>query len=107
VSADVNPDSPAEKAGVSLPVIAAAAVALVALLAFLGYQAFTPKFYAPPAPPTRKSNPNEDAFNAWARQKYNETNGNWSKLSSEDQQRFTVASRGKGKDLFDTFKSPK
>jgi len=102
VSTDVNPDPPA-RPGVSPAVIAAAAVAVVALVGFFGYQVFTPKVYAPPVPPPRR-NANQDAFNAWARQRYKETGGNWNKLPPEDQQRFVSAARGKGKVLFDTFK---
>jgi hypothetical protein len=102
VSADVNPGSPA-RAGVPPATFAAAAVAVVVLLGFLGYQALTPKVYAPPVPPNI-GNPSQDAFNAWARQRYRETGGAWAKLPPEDQQRFMNASRGKGKFLFDSFK---
>jgi len=102
VSAGVNPDPPA-RPGVPPAALAAAAVAVVALVGFFGYQVLTPKVYAPPVPPNI-GNPSQDAFNAWARQRYKETSGNWSKLPPEEQQRFMNASRGKGKMLFESFK---
>jgi len=102
VSTDVNPDPPA-RPGVSPAALAAVAAAVVALLVFFGYQTLAPKVYAPPVPPARR-NANEDAFQAWARQRYKDTAGNWSKLPPEDQQRFMTASRGKGKFLFDSLK---
>src|ERR1043166_2438488 len=68
VSTDVNPDPPA-KPGVSPAVIAAGAVAVLALVGFLGYQALTPKIYAPPMPANYKPDPAAQAFKTWAQQK--------------------------------------
>lgn len=100
----VNANSnPSVRPGVRLPVVALAVIALVVLLGFFAYQTFTPKVYAPPVPPPR-SNSNEDAFRSWAKQRYHETGGKWSKLSPEDQQRFVSASRGKGQPFFESFK---
>jgi len=102
VSAKAN-SNPSTRTGVRAPVIVMAAVVLIAFLGYMAYQAFTPKVYAPPVPPAR-SNANEDAFKTWAKQRYHETGGDWSKLAPEDQQRFVSASRGKGKSFFESFK---
>jgi hypothetical protein len=104
VSTDVNPDPPA-KPGVSPAVIAAGAVAVLALVGFLGYQALTPKIYAPPMPANYKPDPAAQAFKTWAQQKYRESGGDWTKLSPEDQKKFMDAGRGKGQSLFESFKS--
>jgi hypothetical protein len=103
VSADINPDRPAQSA-ISPAALAAAAVAVVALLGFVGYQTLAPKVYPPPMPTNVKPDPSIAAFKTWAQQRYRETGGDWSKLPPEDQQRFVNASRGKGKSMFESYK---
>ncbi len=102
MSADVNTDPPA-RANVSPAVIAAGAVAILALLAFLGYQTLLPKSYAPTTL-VKNSGASQQAFVTWAKQKYQEVGGDYSKLAPGDQQRFTTASRGQGKTYFQSFK---
>jgi hypothetical protein len=103
VSTNVNRDQPAQPA-LHPAAIVAAIVVVVAVVAFLGYQMFTPKVYAPPMPKDYKPDASQEAFKTWAQQRYREAGGDWTKLPTEDQQRFNNAARGKGKSMFESYK---
>jgi hypothetical protein len=73
---------------VSPGVTAAAILALLAFIGFLAYANFRPSTAALKVP--------KSATTRWIEQKAAETNGDYAKLSPEDQQKLQQLSRGRG-----------